>query len=95
MRKILIRITIIAGLVILGLLIAASGTWSALALNYNGPHNDVVHTALAVVFALASLTAVIALFLRRWRWRALSAYLVLFAVLLFWYSGIKPTNDSD
>jgi len=95
MKKILIRIATVAGLALLGLLIAASGGWGALALNYSGPHNNALRTALAAIFAVASLAAVIALFLRHWRWRAFAAYLALYAVLMFWYSGIKPSNDLD
>jgi uncharacterized membrane protein YhaH (DUF805 family) len=95
MNKMLVQISAVTGLVMLGLLIAASGGWGALALNYNGPHNNAVRIALATAFAVASLVAVIALIFRRWRWRAFTGYLVLFAVWMLWYNGIKPSNDLD
>jgi len=54
-----------------------------------------VRDALAAAFALVSLLTLVALALRRWRWRALAAYVVLFAALLTWWRGIEPSNDRD
>lgn len=84
-----------AGLVLLGLLTAASGGWGALALIYAGPHSDAARFGLAAAFAVASLAALIALGFRHWRWRAFAAYLVLFAALMSWYFTIKPSNERD
>lgn len=44
---------------------------------------------------MASLGALIALGCRRWRWRALVAYVALFAGLLLWWSALEPSNDRD
>jgi Domain of unknown function (DUF4105) len=95
MRDIQIRIATAVGLVLLGLLTAASGGWGVLALAYSGPHNDTARFGLAAAFAVASLAAVIALGFRHWRWRAFAAYLVLFTLLLAWYFTIKPSNERD
>jgi hypothetical protein len=86
---------IVGGLVLLGLLMALSGGWGALALFFSGPHSDAVRCTLAAAFAVAALSALIALFFRRWRWRAFAAYLVLFAATLAWYFNIEPSNARD
>ncbi len=70
LRRSLARIAKGTGLVALALLVAGVGVWGALLLEYAGPRNDVVHKALAIGFSLAALAALIALFVRRWRWRA-------------------------
>ena len=87
-------ITVLA-LLLLALLIIASAGWGALALYYSGPQAPVLHAGLAGTFALAALLAVTALGFRRWRWRALAGYLVLFAAVLAWFLGIAPSNDRD
>ncbi|MDP2784452.1 MAG: DUF4105 domain-containing protein [Sulfurimicrobium sp.] len=89
------RIAAIFGLLLLGLLTAMAGGWGTLALTYSGPHNDAVRYSLAAVFAVASLAALLALFFRRWRWRAFAAYLTLFVALLAWYFGLEPSNERD
>jgi hypothetical protein len=91
----MIRIAAIAGLALLALLTAAAGGWGALALAYSGPNDETLRITLAATFAVASLAALIALCVRRWRWHALGAYLVLFALLLVWYFGIAPSNERD
>ncbi|MGZ5165605.1 MAG: Lnb N-terminal periplasmic domain-containing protein [Burkholderiales bacterium] len=89
------RITAVALFVLLGLLIEATGGWGVLALAYSGPHNEVLRNSLSAAVALIAQAALIALGVRRWRWRVLSAYIVLFAVLLVWYFGIEPSNDRE
>ena len=91
----MIRITAVVGLSLLGLLTAATGGWGVLALIYSGPHDNTVRYSLAAAFAAVSLAALIALGLRRWRWRALAFYLMLFAVLVVWWRGIEPSNERD
>lgn len=95
MRVVLIRIATIAGLTLLGLLMAASGGWGVLALSYSGPHNDTVRFGLAAAFAVTLLAALVAMGFRSWRWRAFATYLVLFTALLAWYFTIKPSNQRD
>ncbi len=91
----MIRAANTAGLALLGLITAATGGWGVLALAYSGPHDDAMRYALAATFAVVSLLTLIALGSRRWRWRACTAYLVLFAALLTWYFGIEPSNERD
>ena len=74
LRRSLARIAKGTGLVALALLVAGIGVWGALLLEYAGPRNSVVHRALVIGFSLAAVAALIALFVRRWRWRALGAY---------------------
>ena len=89
------RITVAASLMLLGLLTAATGAWGVLALVYSGPHDESVRYILAAAFGLLTAAALIALAFRRWRWRALAAYFVLFAVLLVWWRSIEPSNQRD
>lgn len=89
------RIAAIAGLALLGLLIAATGGWGVFALAISGSHDETLRNALAAGFAGAALAALVALFNRRWRWRAFAAYVVLFAVVVAWWRGIEPSNERD
>ena len=91
----MIRVVAIVGLTLLGLSMIAAGVWGALALAYAGPPGETLRHAMAVAFALASLAALIGFAMRRWRWRALGAFLLLFALLLAWWSGVEPSNDRD
>ena len=95
LRRLLGRIARGAGLAALALLVAGIGVWGALLLEYAGPRNDLAHRALVVGFALAAAAALIALFVRRWRWRAIGVYAVLCAGLAVLWSGLEPTNDRD
>lgn len=76
----MIRIAVVVGLALLSLLTAAAGSWGVLALTYSGPHDNTVRYSLVAAFAAVSLGALIALGLRRWRWRALAVYFMLFVV---------------
>lgn len=93
MKKKRISLLAVVCLLLLGLAILASAIWGGLALAYRGPQDPTLRTALAVAFAGAALLALIALTSRAWRWRALGGYLVLFVVMLVWWSGIDPSND--
>ena len=95
MRDLKIRIAKAAGLLLPGLVTAASGVWGVLALAYSGPQNDIARFGVAAVFAVAALAALIALGFRHWRWRAFAAYLALFTLLLAWYFTLKPSNQRD
>lgn len=95
MNSLAIRIAKAAGLVLLALLIAATGSWGTLALSYSGAHDETVRISLATAFAVVALAGLIALLFRRWRWPALAGYLVLFAVLVVWWRGIEPSNERD
>jgi hypothetical protein len=76
------------------LLLGMAG-WGVLALYYFDHKSLALRTGLAIAFALASLVALVAFALPRWRWRAFAIYLALFAVVLFSWSVIEPSNDRD
>jgi hypothetical protein len=82
-------------LIVLGLLIAASGIWGALLLLYTVPESLNLDVLLAAGLALATLTTLVMLVLPRWRRRALVIHAALFALLLAWWSGIEPSNDRE
>ena len=83
------------GLVLLGILAAASGIWAALLLLYAGPQNSGLNTALAVAAAVMSLLTLASLFIRRWRWRMLTAHFTMFGLLLAWWATLAPSNDRE
>ena len=89
------RIAAFMGLMLLGLATLATGGWGVLALNYSGPENGMVRTFLAAAFALISVAALVGLCVRRWRWRVLAAYLMLFAGLVMWWRAIEPSNERE
>jgi uncharacterized membrane protein YhaH (DUF805 family) len=91
----MMRLVTIPVLLLLAVLLIATAGWGALALYYSGPQAPVLQAGLTGTFALAALLAISALASRRWRWRALSAYLVLFAAVVTWWLGIEPSNDRD
>ena len=84
-----------AGLAALFLFVLAMGTWGALLLAFAGPSNSVVRIALVAAFGLASTAALIALFVRRWRWRAMAVFAVLCFALIALWTSIEPTNERD
>ena len=95
LRCLLVRIAKVAGLAALALLVTGIGAWGALLLEYAGPSNGLVHLALVVGFSLTAAGTLIALFVRRWRWRAIGAFGVLCAGLAVLWSSIEPTNERD
>ena len=76
------------------LLIIASAAWCVAALAISGPGGEAVRHAIAAVAAAVALVTLIALPLRRWRWRAFGAYLVLFAVVLGWCLSLRAVERS-
>jgi hypothetical protein len=77
-------------------LVAAAGTWGTLALAIAGPPAPPwLRYALAGGFALATLAALLALLLGRWRRKALLVHFALFAMTLVWYFGLEPSNERD
>jgi hypothetical protein len=83
------------GLLLLGVIVVGIGGWGVMALWYFDDANSVLRAALAAMFAVATLAALISLGLPRWRWRTLVAYLAVFAVLLLCWTALKPSNDRD
>lgn len=91
----MIKATTALGFTILGLLVVAIGAWGTLALTYLGSHNDTLRYSVAVVFVVITLSTLIFLGFRRWRWRALAVYALLFTALLGWFYSTKPSNERD
>ncbi len=77
----------VAGLAFLLLL-----AWGALALSVTGPRPDALAKGLAAAWVLAM--AGLALFLRPW-WAAALGCTLLAALLLGWWSTIRPSNERD
>ncbi len=85
----------VAAILLLALLIVVSAAWGTLAVHYSDLGSTALRNSLAGMFGLFSLIVLAGLALRRWRWRALVAYGVIFAGLLAWWSSIAPSNDRD
>jgi hypothetical protein len=80
---------------LLAALVLAAGGWGVLALAVSGPQNQALRLGLAAGFGVASVAALVALAVRRWRWRGLALYGLLFAAALAWYFSLAPSNDRD
>lgn len=77
------------------ILTLASGIWGALALYFAGPDNALLRNSLSLGFGFVCLICILMLSQAQWRWQALMVYATLFAVLLVWWAGIKPSNDRN
>lgn len=95
MKSLLKHSIALVALMMLGLITIAVGAWGSLALWYFDDANIVLRGTLCGLFALATLLAVGSIGWRRWRWRAMGAYLALFAVLLLCWGAQRPTNERD
>jgi Domain of unknown function (DUF4105) len=84
-----------AGLLLLGGVLAAVGAWSALALANLVPGEGKLRSALVAAVSLATIVAVVALALPRWRWRGVAGILVVFAAVLVRFFAVEPSNDRD
>jgi hypothetical protein len=69
--------------------------WGALALTVVGPGGDQGRLALAAVYGLAGLAAVVALVLRRGQRFALPVFAVALAAIAVWWGGLRPSNERD
>jgi hypothetical protein len=80
---------------LLALLVLGSAAWGVAALWYFDHASPALRATLATAFALISLLCLVALFLRRWRWRAFAGYAALFAIVLWRWEAIEPSNGRD
>jgi hypothetical protein len=80
-------------LLVLGaLVVLLSGTWGALALWYQCPGGTVARTLGAALWSAAVLALAVIALLRR-TWWPLGCYVLMYALLLAWWSTIKPTQQ--
>ena len=91
----MVRIAALTGLLLLALLMAASGVWATLALAIAGPHVAWMRIGPAIVAALATVAVLAALMIPRWRWKAVAAWLLLMGGVLVWWNSLTPSNDRD
>ena len=83
---------IIVNLFLLCVLIGAT-VWSVLAIYFGDSSTGAGQTLLALGFGLVGLVSAAGLFARRFRWRSLAGFSILFAVVLLWWFNIEPSND--
>ncbi len=83
------------GMALLWLLLAVSAAWGVLALRYFDHLAEPVRVALAAAFGVVALLLLGAMPTRRWRRPATVVYLALFALLLWRWFAIEPSNDRD
>ena len=80
----------------LGALAAFGSTvWGALALAIVGPGGDKGRLALAALYGMAGLIAVIALLFRRGLRFALPVFAVALVAIGLWWNSLKPSNERD
>lgn len=88
------RLTRWIGLALLVIVVLLIGAWSALAVWFRLPADETVRGPVAGAIAVLALVTVVCL-PTSWRWLGLSAFAVLFAVVLAWWTAITPSNDRD
>ncbi|WP_235578702.1 DUF4105 domain-containing protein [Rhodanobacter sp. Root627] len=91
------RIRMIARMLLVGLLALAtlcSGAWGALALWYQLPGGTVVRTLGSVAWSLVVIVLA-GIAISRRSWLPAGIYLALYALLLFWWSSMAPSNLRD
>jgi hypothetical protein len=77
------------------LALLGTGVWGVLALSWFDDAPSLVRIALATSFGLTALAALVALASPRWRRRALAVHALLFALVLWRWLAIEPSNDRD
>jgi hypothetical protein len=83
----------ISGRILLGLAIALVAAWCVLAILRAPVGGLPIREALAVLFALVTLGALVGLFVARWRRRALGVFVAAVALFALGWSTIRPSND--
>jgi hypothetical protein len=79
----------------LAVLMFGSAAWSVAALWFFDHASLALRATLASAFALAALVCLAGVFVDQWRWYAAPAYAVLFAIVLWGWLAIEPSNDRD
>ena len=84
----------IVSTILLAIVIIVATAWAALALWYRLPVPELVRVGAGGTFVLFGCIVVIALFSRRW-FRALASFITAFAVIIIWWTTIKPLAHAD
>jgi hypothetical protein len=79
----------------LAFLAAGLTAWGVLAIHYSDIESDGLRNALAPAFGVFGLLTTAALAHPRTRWGAALVFVVVFAVLVAWWSRIPASNDRD
>ena len=82
-------------LLCLAVLLLGSALWGVAALWYFDHASLALRATLASAFGIASLLCLAAVLATQWRWHALIVYAVLFAIVLWRWLAIEPSNDRD
>lgn len=82
----------IALIVVITLVTFCSGVWGALALWYQLPGNLISRTIGSAAWVIVVIVLVTLAITRR-SWLPLAVYAVIYALLLFWWASIAPSND--
>lgn len=82
----------IALVVVMTLVTFCSGVWGALALWYQLPGNLIGRTIGSAVWVIV-VVALVTLAITRRSWLPLGVYAVIYALLLFWWASIAPSNN--
>jgi Domain of unknown function (DUF4105) len=76
------------------LLLTGTTVWAVLAIYFGDSHSTIVQICLAVIFALIGLMTLVSLGFARWRKRSLTAYSILFFLILsWWWFAVTPSNE--
>ncbi|GAB2547146.1 Lnb N-terminal periplasmic domain-containing protein [Rhodanobacter koreensis] len=82
----------IALIVVMTLVTFCSGVWGALALWYQLPGNLISRTIGSAAWVIVVIVLVTLAITRR-SWLPLAVYAVIYALLLFWWASIAPSNN--
>ena len=83
------------GILLIACLLVGLTGWGTLAIHYGDSQTSTLQTVLASGFALAGLVALIGIWIKPWRRRVLTIYIVLFIIVLSWWFSITPSNDRE
>lgn len=74
-------------------LLPVSTIWGACAIGFGDSNGGNIELAVAGLFSMLGLLALIGLMLRRWQKILISSYLLVFAFVLIGWLNIRPSND--
>lgn len=76
------------------LLLTGMATWSVMAIYYGNSNTSLIQSIIAGLFGLFGVSTLASLWFPTWRSRLLSAYSILFVMVLsWWWLTITPSNE--